>query len=478
MARRIPDELLARHHVLVGSDNAFQRQARLLQALWREDHELPVGLHRGKPLGSRIEAAFARETLANFLTDGIREVVRHAVLGPGRSPDQLIDEDRLFGNLLSSQPLCFNLFGEVARDLELATRVFRHLAPERVERVTGILFEHSPGRGDLQFTGDRSAFDVFVTYVSPAGKLGFLGIEVKYHEALRDRAASHRERYDEVAEAMGCFVAEREALRGAPLQQIWRDHLLAGALIAASVGYDEGAFVFLAPEGNVACARALERYREQLTQQDTFVTWTLEQVLGVLSQATDARWVRDVHDRYLALGKVDDCVRRDGSDAPGPAEVVSGAGDEQRGDSMSTEADEVVVEAAALRPVLQRLRKLGGRTPGPGIWRIGATSLEVEWKGGAEEVEASGTLECAIRIDAKYIQALARTLAKSGTIRIRLRDDGRVSFGSFVVPYETVGTTRTDLLHVQASPYDVLMLGYRHWEDEVQNAGLAEALDD
>ena len=52
-------------------------------------------------------------------TDGIRDVVRHAVLGAGRVEGQLIQEDRLFANLLSSQPLCFNLFGELARDLEL-----------------------------------------------------------------------------------------------------------------------------------------------------------------------------------------------------------------------------------------------------------------------------------------------------------------------------------------------------------------------
>ncbi len=47
----------------------------------------------------------ARDTLANFLSDGIREVVRHTVLGAGRQQDRLIDEDRLFSNLLSSQPL-------------------------------------------------------------------------------------------------------------------------------------------------------------------------------------------------------------------------------------------------------------------------------------------------------------------------------------------------------------------------------------
>jgi len=60
------DELLAEHHVLVPSDGAFQRQARLLQARWRERHGLPIGLHRGRPLGSRLAMPFVKETLANY----------------------------------------------------------------------------------------------------------------------------------------------------------------------------------------------------------------------------------------------------------------------------------------------------------------------------------------------------------------------------------------------------------------------------
>ena len=319
VAHRIPDDVLERHRVLVRTDNAFQRRARLLQALWREERGLPIGKHRGRDLGSRIEAAQARESLSNFLTDGIRQVVEHAVLGAGRTEDQLIDEDRLFSNLLSSQPLCFNLFGELARDLDLATRVLRAQAPERVKRVTAISFEHSPGRSDPRFTGDRSAFDVFVTYESPAGKRGFLGIEVKYHEALGDPAASHRPRYDELADVMGCFVVDRAALKEPPLQQIWRDHLLAGALVSANVGYDEGAFVFLAPEGNLACRRAIEQYRKHLTTEATFASWTLEDLVRPFDRSNEPAWIADLVDRYLAFERVDACVERERDRAACPA---------------------------------------------------------------------------------------------------------------------------------------------------------------
>lgn len=172
---RISDEVRLRHHVLVGTDNAFQRRARLLQAIWREERGLPIGTHRSAALGSRVEEVHARTTLANFLTDGIREVVRHAVLGGGRVEGQLIQQDRLFANLLSSQPLCFNLFGELARDLELATRVLHELAPDRVERVTSIAFEHSPGRGDARFTGIAPRSMCSSPTTQPAARAGSSG---------------------------------------------------------------------------------------------------------------------------------------------------------------------------------------------------------------------------------------------------------------------------------------------------------------
>lgn len=307
MPPTIPDDVLAKHEVLVDSDNAFQRRARLLQALWREARGLKIGSNRGRPLGSRIEAGQARETLANFLTDAIREEVRRAV-GPGRTSGQLFDEDRLFTNLLSSQPLCFNAFGELVRDLDLATTVVRRLLPERVDRVIRAEFEFSPGRGDVRFTGDKSAFDVFLAYRSASGRRGFLGVEVKYHENLDDDADPHRPRYDEVADKMDCFKVERGALQRRPLQQIWRDHLLAGSLIQDGADFDEGMFVFLCPAENEACLRALTQYRAHLKNESSFQVWTLEAFVDALAASTPASWVAELRDRYLAFEKLAACV--------------------------------------------------------------------------------------------------------------------------------------------------------------------------
>jgi PD-(D/E)XK nuclease superfamily len=104
--RRLSEALLRQHHVFVASDNAFQQRARLLQALWREGQGLPIGAKsNGEPLGSRIPLEMAKETLANFLTDTIRESVRRELAAVRGGSHQLIAEERLYANLLSSQPL-------------------------------------------------------------------------------------------------------------------------------------------------------------------------------------------------------------------------------------------------------------------------------------------------------------------------------------------------------------------------------------
>ena len=136
---------LARYRVAEPSDGTeFRRKARLLASLWREAKGLAPGTHhpRGKAgnsqprvLGSRLDPDQARAG-GNFLTSTILQQVRKRLAEP--ETHQLIKEDRLWGDLLSSQPLCFNLFGELAADLELATRAARAWWPDGVGQVTEV----------------------------------------------------------------------------------------------------------------------------------------------------------------------------------------------------------------------------------------------------------------------------------------------------------------------------------------------------
>jgi hypothetical protein len=303
------DQLATSLDALEPIDTApFQRRARVLQSLWRSERGYPCGTHRAgaksRPLGSRLPMPWARDELPNFLTERVRQVVRSEVLDPARSKGKLFGKPRIFNDLLSSQPLCFNLFAELRSDLALASKLVSHCTAGRFSEVVAIEFEHAPAPIE-RYTGDRSAFDVMLDCRSACGAHGFLGIEVKYHENLAGAAASHKPRYDEVAAQMGCFRADSmPALRRQPLQQLWRDHMLTGAVRAVDA-FEDAQFVVLYPKDNEACRRAVEAYRGTLSDSSSFGTWLLEDVLAFLMANTTSDWPALVFDRYCDFSKID-----------------------------------------------------------------------------------------------------------------------------------------------------------------------------
>src|SRR3954467_13070989 len=157
----LPEQLLRRHHVDEPADTRFRSCARLLQSLWRQAQGLPIGSYRTqsgvrRKLGSRIAPAAARAG-RNFLSPAVAAMVRREVAY--REIGALIDEHRLYSNLLSSMPLAFNLFGPLRLDLGLATSVVQLLFPDlRDATVRAVWFEHSPGRGSPSLTADFTAW--------------------------------------------------------------------------------------------------------------------------------------------------------------------------------------------------------------------------------------------------------------------------------------------------------------------------------
>jgi len=320
--RRLPDALLEEHNCLVTwthkqtgrktRELAFQQALRLQQALWREARAFPAGRSTGGEQGAWLDREWARGTEANFLTQAARECVREE-LEHLNETGKCIDEERLHENLVSSQPLAFNLFGPLKKDPALASAVLSRVIGHDL-CVTRIEFEYSPGRGDPAFTGDRSASDVHIEYESRDGKRGFFGIEVKFHENLTPQvpAENYRRRYSEVAAAMGCFVSESEAaLRDPTLEQLWRDHLLVGShLLHQPLGFDEGQFVLLYPEINESCRDAEAAYRHALTDDSTFASWRLESFVDAMARETNAPWVDDIRGRYLEFTPVNRAWQR------------------------------------------------------------------------------------------------------------------------------------------------------------------------
>ncbi len=298
-------DVLKRHSVWVASDNPFQQRARLAQALWREARDLPIGTRTnrsdGEPLGSRLDVEFAKESCANFISETTKARVKQEVQSSAEK-GRLFAVPRLYCDLLSSQPLCFNLFAELDADRDVATKVLSTMLPGQVQRVRSVKFEYSPGRLDPKYLANRSAFDVFVEYVTPTGGDAFVGIEVKYHENMKVAAATLEGKpYHQRAETAGCFHPETLAtLQQPPLQQLWLDHLLALSMIQADI-WESGMFVVLAPALNDRCTQTVNAYAACLSDPLTFGYWTLESFHAAVAEHSSAAWVSEFAARYLDL---------------------------------------------------------------------------------------------------------------------------------------------------------------------------------
>ena len=311
----VPAAVLRRYKVSEKFDNRFRACARLLQALWRESQQLPIGTYeapdgRQRRIGSLISNAAAEEG-RNFLSPEVAHVVRRETIYQERGA--LIDKRRLYGNLLSSMPLAFNVFAPLRLNPRLAAKVIRSLIPDiDLAQVLDVWFEHSPGRNRAELTDDRTAFDVAIRYQRSDGELGLLAIEMKYSESGSEGAAELTPRYDELAVASELYKAPMSAvLRTGGCQQLFREHLLTFASLFRG-DYAEARFILVAPRHNHLLQQAAQLYASHLFEPGPgsvpFVNLELEQVIEAIGWAGELDYAYALHDRYCNWWKLDAIV--------------------------------------------------------------------------------------------------------------------------------------------------------------------------
>jgi len=286
----------------------FRRRLRYRQALWRERNGHPIGSQPMNPkpggpmrlVGSRLPLDYARETGANFLTPAALDAARARTSLKER--EQSFDRQGLWADLLSSAAMSFNLFGDLAADVELADRAVHTWWPDAPGRVSEVRFAHSPGRLDHAYIGNLSAFDVAFVLDLDDGTKGILGLVTKYHEWTKPETPKPQNlwRYLEVAERSGSFrPGATDGVSGrSDLWEPWLTHLLLLSMLQHPDGtWIWGRCVFLHPADNSDFADACARYRQLLANSSTFSSLTIEDLLAaeVLPSATAAAF----RNRYL-----------------------------------------------------------------------------------------------------------------------------------------------------------------------------------
>lgn len=264
--------------------------------------DLPAGpiTGRARPVVSMLPEGVGWQP--NLMTPEACESAEHAIARLKReNRPGIINEDRLRRNLLSSQPLCFNLFGHLRTSPEALLPWVRSIAPDATS-VRRIELEFAP----TESTIGGSAFDAFVEYRRTDGTAGFLGVECKYAEDLK---ASQRtpaaQKYISATATPPWKPGAVTILNRNGRRQLWYNQLLT-QIVAASADYAEGFGVVVACEADHAAKGAVEDVRSALLDEDKLRFCSLEQVVDSI-RGHDT-WKAAFVTRYLDFTPIQDLL--------------------------------------------------------------------------------------------------------------------------------------------------------------------------
>jgi hypothetical protein len=254
------------------SDNQLQKRMRLHQSWWRafvlaeEQGQHPM--NPDNQIGSSI--LDGEDSFSNFLDDFAKQAVKETLQERKSSAKGMISESRLFNNLLSSQPLCFNFFGRLKYNRSFASSVLKQFFPA-ISEVTAIHFEFAPNTAQ---NGDNSAHDVAIEFVSIDGKNGLIGLECKYTEPFSPTLYRKKE-YENIYTESNAFTAGYEELTGSDFNQLFRNQLIVeSALINKSydIGYS-GLFCIHGDENALSKGKAFQKMLKKGEERFKIITF-------------------------------------------------------------------------------------------------------------------------------------------------------------------------------------------------------------
>lgn len=258
-------------------DNPWRRGLRLQQAWWRSTHTaLPAGHIKGRarPVASMLPEGTGWQP--NLMTQDACDAAKHAIARmKNENRPGIIAEDRLRRNLLSSQPLCFNLFGHLGAHPDALLPWVRSIAPD-ASSVECIELEFAP----MESTIGGSAFDAFIEYRRTDGAAGFLGVECKYAEDLKaSQRTAAAKKYISATTTPPWKQGAAASLDKNGLRQLWYNQLLT-QIVAASDDYAEDFGVVVACAADRAAKGAVAAVQSTLLHDDELRFCSIEEILA------------------------------------------------------------------------------------------------------------------------------------------------------------------------------------------------------
>lgn len=297
------------------------REHRAHQGRWRRDV-----LHRpaGPPTSTQaremypslencltetFEGVRADEEGLNIMSPAAREYTRARVkhLGPLGG---LAEPDRLWRNLLSSQPLAFSIVGELRSHPAAAAAVLARMTGRPVvgletlndptHALVGLEAEWFPPR-ELH-SGDRSGFDIAGLLRLADGSRLLLTVEVKYVDSFSPTKLTWK-RYSDLLSKLGLDEAATQTIVDAQGSQFLRSVLLTESVrrygVRGEGDIEQAMAVVLARAADSSAVRVVDAVRAH-SMPTAVGFWSHEALFAATAEQPElATWTEDMRSRYL-----------------------------------------------------------------------------------------------------------------------------------------------------------------------------------
>ncbi|MGY6647822.1 PGN_0703 family putative restriction endonuclease [Wenyingzhuangia sp. IMCC45574] len=272
----------------VDSDTSFTKKYRLIQSEYRANVlKQPYG--KGPARNSDNEygnmLVNGEVTGANFISESAFRFAQQKVLDKQVNKNLTIEEYRLFNNMLSSMPMCFNLFSDLRSLLigneEIVSKVIAAMFKELawIHKVTFIDVEFIPVPIS-DYTNDKSAFDAMILVEDSKGKKGLISVETKYTDLLGSNSSSNVETKNQLISNHKIFSTHLvNELKTKGYQQIHRNYLLTYTY-AKKNNFKYFANVVVSPKEDELSLKEIQKLQsELLKKQESIFKISLEDIV-------------------------------------------------------------------------------------------------------------------------------------------------------------------------------------------------------
>ena len=281
----------------------FQEKYGEIPASDKNDHIIRSRMLQGIYRNQKVENVYCNYVyensgFVNFMRNKQLEVDAKKELEQIKQRDRLTDEKRLLENLLSSQPMAFNIFLPLKwNNFELGNIVFKELFPFlNIKQLIDIKMEFVPGDGkgknDRKITIDNSCFDVYVEYENTNNEQAGIGIEAKYTESFSNsdywkQTGYNKDRYiDAIKKYSSQFSIEyaKDYLQST-YNQLFRNQLLTEEVKDKFMMNCILAVVF--SEEDSKCINTVNNFRELIQIENSCIPISISQIVQVSIKASE-----------------------------------------------------------------------------------------------------------------------------------------------------------------------------------------------